>query len=85
MKLVENWKECWRWYSMHTSFIGFIFTTAASSIVMSGAAVTWFGMFDVGVVLMIASAIFVANMIGRLIIQRRKIVKAERAKKRESE
>lgn len=54
---------------MHTQSIGFVFTAVASAAALAGAAAPWFGVLDFGIALAIASVIFAAGLIGRLVDQ----------------
>lgn len=69
LKLVPDWKQCWRWYSVHASTIGLIFTSVAGALAMAGSATAWRGMYDDGVVLLIAAVLFALALAGRLISQ----------------
>ena len=69
MKLVPDWKQCWRWYSVHASTIGLVFTATAGALALAGSATAWRGMYDDGVVLLIAAALFALSLVGRLISQ----------------
>ena len=55
---------------MHTQSIGFVFTAVASAGALAGAAAPWFNVFDFGIAMGIAAAIFAAGLIGRLVNQK---------------
>lgn len=67
---VADWRECRRWYCMHTQSIGFVFTAIASAAALTGAAAPWFSVLDFGIAMLITSAIFAAGLIGRLMYQK---------------
>lgn len=67
--MVKDWKNAWRWYSVRSSTLGFILTSVASGLALSGAAVAWVSVFDLGVVLALAAVICALTIVGRLISQ----------------
>lgn len=67
---VADWRECRRWYCVHTQAIGCVFTAVAASLALTGAAAPWFSVFDFGIAFGIAAAIFLAGLIGRLLYQK---------------
>lgn len=69
MKLVQNWKRAWRWYSIRWSAAGFVLTSLAASLALAGGAAAWSMLYDETVVLVLAALIFAASMVGRLIQQ----------------
>lgn len=74
---VPDWKQCRRWYCMHTQFIGFVLTAMASAAALTGAAAPWFNVLDFGIAFGIAAAIFAAGLIGRLMYQKPRAPDAE--------
>ena len=71
MKLVPDWKRAWTWYSVHSSLIGLVLTSAAAGLAASGAATSWRAYLDDGIVYGIAAAIFLLTLVGRLISQKK--------------
>lgn len=69
MKLVADWKNCWRWYSSHPKALGAVLTAAVGALAVSGAAAAWLDAFSLGVVLLIAAGLFVLSFVGRLLKQ----------------
>lgn len=67
---VADWRQCRRWYCMHTQSIGFVFTAVASAAALTGAAAPWFSVLDFGIAMAIAAGIFAAGLIGRLVAQK---------------
>lgn len=72
MKLVDDWRDGKRWLSLHFSFYGFVLTSLAGALAMSGAAVQWLSVFGLGGVLLLAALIFALAFVGRLISQKPK-------------
>lgn len=73
---VADWRECRRWYCMHTQTVGFVFTSIASAAALAGAAAPWFTVFDFGIAFAIAAVIFAAGLIGRLVDQKPRDLRA---------
>ena len=69
MRIVPDWRQAWRWYSVHSSVIGLLLTSAAAGLAASGAATAWRAYLDDGVVYGIAAAIFLLTIVGRLVSQ----------------
>lgn len=71
-KFVHDWHEAHRWASMRGMSVGTVLTAAAGSAALAGGAASWITVFDLGIVLLLASGIFVVSMVGRLLLQKRK-------------
>ena len=69
MKLIDDWRQAWKWYSVHSSLIGLVLTSAAAGLAASGAATAWRAYLDDGVVYAIAAGIFLLTIVGRLVSQ----------------
>ena len=67
--MVKDWRSAWRWHSVRASTLGFILTSVASGLALSGAAAAWVSVFDLGVVLALAAVICALTIVGRLISQ----------------
>lgn len=64
MKLVDNWKQVWKWYSTHALIL------AASVPLAMAEAEKYFGHeFPIWVKATVAGVIFVSGVIGRVILQ----------------
>ena len=66
---VADWKQCRRWYCMHTQSIGLVFSAVASALALTGAVAPWFSVLDFGIAMGIAAVIFAAGLVGRLLDQ----------------
>lgn len=69
IRLVADWKRACRWHSMRWSAAGFLLTSTAASLAMAGGAAAWSVVYSDKVVMVLAAAIFLASMIGRVISQ----------------
>ena len=67
--IVKDWRSAWRWHSVRASTLGFIITSVASGLALSGAAAAWVSVFDLGIVLALAAVICALTIVGRLINQ----------------
>lgn len=72
MKIVDDWRDGRRWLSLHFNFYGFVLTSLAGALALSGAAVPWISVFGLAITLLLAALIFVLAFIGRLISQKPK-------------
>ncbi|MGC1550517.1 MAG: hypothetical protein WA777_18500 [Rhodanobacter sp.] len=71
MKLVDDWRNAHKWLSLHFSTYGFVLTSAAAALALSGAAVEWLSVFSLGIVLALAAVIFLLAFVGRLVSQKK--------------
>lgn len=68
MKLVDNWKQCWKWYSMHPQWVQ---TAAVGTWVnMPG---DWRAAFPAKYLVVLCASMMVIGMLGRLIDQNKKV------------
>lgn len=68
-ELVPNWRKWHTWHCMRGMTAGTILTATAGSAALAGSATQWLTVTRLGVVLLLAAAIFVASMAGRLLMQ----------------
>jgi hypothetical protein len=69
MKLVNDWRDAYKWLSMHGMGLGFILSAAAGSIAVTGAASAWIGNVGWGVGFFVVALVFILSMAGRLFKQ----------------
>ena len=70
MKLVRNWRDAHHWRSVQASSTGAILSAAATAAATASSAGTLAGGIPVWAVCALFCLIFVAALIGRLLLQR---------------
>ena len=72
IQLVSDWRKMLKWWSIRISGCAGLLSAAGSAIAATGAVVPWFGVLPRWEVLAMASAVFWAILISRIIKQKEK-------------
>lgn len=69
MKLVRDWRNALRWHSMRASIAGAMLSAAATAAATASSAGTLGGVIPVWAVCALFCLIFLASLVGRLLLQ----------------
>ena len=67
--VIVDWRSAWKMHSVQANAVGALFNMAAAAAAQAFAAATLIVIWPVTVVLLIGAALFLAGMIGRLLVQ----------------
>ena len=67
--VIVDWRSAWKMHSVQANAVGALFNMAAAAAAQAFAAATLIVIWPVTVVLLIGAALFLAGMIGRVLVQ----------------
>ena len=67
--VIVVWRSAWKMHSVQANAVGALFNMAAAAAAQAFAAATLIVIWPVTVVLLIGAALFLAGMIGRVLVQ----------------
>lgn len=69
MKLVDDWKQALQWWSVRWALVGTLLSAMGIALATAGSAAQWSSVLPPWLVYLLALAIFLCVLIGRLMHQ----------------